>query len=134
MRNPSTRGLVSGLWAAALLLLAACGGAPLPETQDERPALGVVLAAGGYPGSYRKGDVIEGLPPVDDKDCKVFHAGTGERDGQVVTSGGRVLCTCALGSTIAKAQARAYECAGRIHWRDVYYRTDIGYRALDRTT
>jgi len=98
---------------------------------DERAALGVVLAAGGYPAVYRKGDVIEGLPPVDDKDCKVFHAGTSERDGQVVTSGGRVLCACALGSTIAEAQAKAYECTGRIHWQDVYYRTDIGYRALD---
>jgi len=101
---------------------------------DERAALGVVLAAGGYPAEYRKGDVIEGLPPADDKDCKVFHAGTAERDGQVVTSGGRVLCACALGATIAEAQARAYECSGRIHWQDMYYRTDIGYRAIERVT
>jgi phosphoribosylamine--glycine ligase len=99
---------------------------------DERVALGVVLAAGGYPGDYRKGDVIEGLPPVDDKECKVFHAGTAERDGEVVTSGGRVLCVCALGQDISEAQAKAYACTGRIHWQDMYYRTDIGYRALDR--
>jgi len=101
---------------------------------DERAALGVVLAAGGYPGPYRKGDVIEGLPPVDDNTCKVFHAGTADRDGQVVTSGGRVLCACALGNTIAEAQSRAYECTRRIHWQDVHYRTDIGYRALGRDT
>jgi phosphoribosylamine--glycine ligase len=100
---------------------------------DERVALGIVLAAGGYPGEYRKGDVIEGLPVPDDTSCKVFHAGTREVDGRVVTAGGRVLCVCALGGDVADARARAYECAGRIHWRDVYYRRDIGYRALGRT-
>ena len=69
---------------------------------------------------------------VDDKDCKVFHAGTQQQDGQVVTSGGRVLCVCALGDNIADARDRAYACAGKIHWPDVHYRTDIGYRAIGR--
>jgi phosphoribosylamine--glycine ligase len=99
---------------------------------DERASLGVVLAAGGYPDAYRKGDVIEGLPPVDDADCKVFHAGTTGRGDAVLTSGGRVLCVCALGDTIAAAQQQAYACVGRIHWPGVYYRTDIGYRAIAR--
>ncbi|MDH3311219.1 MAG: phosphoribosylamine--glycine ligase [Gammaproteobacteria bacterium] len=99
---------------------------------DERPSLGVVLAAGGYPDSYRKGDVIEGLPAVGAGPCKVFHAGTAARDGQVVTSGGRVLCVCALGDTIAAAQAQAYQCVEAITWPGVYYRTDIGYRAIGR--
>jgi len=99
---------------------------------DARASLGVVLAAGGYPDAYRKGDVIEGLPPLDDTDCKVFHAGTTARGDAVLTSGGRVLCVCALGDTIAAAQQQAYTCAGRIHWPDVYYRTDIGYRAIAR--
>jgi phosphoribosylamine--glycine ligase len=97
---------------------------------DERAALGVVLAAGGYPADYRKGDVITGLPEAGSTDCKVFHAGTREQDGNIVTSGGRVLCVCALGESLAAAQARAYACAANIHWQDVYYRTDIGQRAM----
>jgi phosphoribosylamine--glycine ligase len=98
---------------------------------DPRASLGVVLAAGGYPAEYRQGDVISGLDD-DLPDTKVFHAGTRERDGQVVTSGGRVLCVCALGATVGEAQALAYTRAARIHWDGVYYRTDIGYRAIAR--
>lgn len=99
---------------------------------DPRPALGVVLAAGGYPGEYRKGDVINGLPAEENGDSKVFHAGTSEKDGQVVTTGGRVLCVCALGDSVAQAQARAYQVAKDIHWNGVFYRHDIGYRAIAR--
>ena len=66
---------------------------------DPRPALGVVMAAGGYPGDYRKGDAISGLPAQEAADAKVFHAGTLEKNGQIVTAGGRVLCACALGDT-----------------------------------
>ena len=99
---------------------------------DVRPALGVVMAAGGYPGNYRKGDVITGLPPVDAADTKVFHAGTAEHNGQVVTNGGRVLCVTALGATVSAAQARAYEVVERIHWKDAHYRRDIGHRAIAR--
>jgi phosphoribosylamine--glycine ligase len=99
---------------------------------DARAALGVVMAAGGYPDSYRKGDVIQGLTTGDDMPCKVFHAGTRADGDAVVSSGGRVLCVCALGETIAAAQQQAYACVEQIHWPDVYYRTDIGYRAVDR--
>ena len=99
---------------------------------DERPALGVVMAAGGYPDAYRKGDVIQGLPLAEPQDLKVFHAGTCERDGDVVTSGGRVLCVTALGRDVADAQARAYEWVRRIRWEQVYFRTDIGHRAIAR--
>ena len=99
---------------------------------DERSALGVVMAAGGYPETYRKGDVIEGLDSVDQGECKVFHAGTEMHDEAVVTSGGRVLCVCALGDRIGEAQSKAYQCVNAIGWPDVYYRTDIGYRAIAR--
>jgi len=99
---------------------------------DERASLGVVMAAGGYPGDYGKGDVISGLPESNDANVKVFHAGTGERDGRVVTAGGRVLCVTALGTTVAEAQARAYEQVRKIHWDGVQFRTDIGYRAVAR--
>ena len=97
---------------------------------DERSALGVVLAAGGYPNSYAKGIVISGLPTTENADSKVFHAGTQLNAGQVVTSGGRVLCACALGDTIKEAQEKAYELTNKISWDKVYYRTDIGFKAL----
>ncbi len=108
---------------------------------DPRAALGVVLAAGGYPASYPKGDVISGLPETglettktqdSSLDSKVFHAGTALKDGQVVTSGGRVLCAVGLGDTVSEAQTRAYELTKQISWNKVYYRTDIGYRAVAR--
>jgi len=99
---------------------------------DNRPALGVVMAAGGYPGAYKKGDAISGLPTQDAPDAKVFHAGTALQNGNVVTSGGRVLCVTALGATVGAAQKRAYEVARRISWAGAQYRTDIGYRAIAR--
>ena len=99
---------------------------------DERPALGVVIAAGGYPGDYRNGDVISGLPTTEAADSKVFHAGTRMKDGEVVTAGGRVLCVTALGDDIEKAQTKAYEAAKNIRWNDSFYRNDIGYRAIAR--
>jgi len=99
---------------------------------DTRAALGVVMAASGYPGSYRKGDVIEGLPVTDAPDVKVFHAGTTLKDGKAITSGGRVLCVTALGGTVAAAQQHAYEVVQQIRWNGAQYRTDIGYRAMVR--
>ena len=99
---------------------------------DERTSLGVVLAAGGYPDSYNKGDVITGIEGTETDSTKVFHAGTAEKDGAVVTSGGRVLCACALGNTVTEAQQKAYEVVKKINWDKVYYRTDIGYRAIAR--
>ena len=101
---------------------------------DARAALGVVLAAAGYPGVYRKGDVISGLPQREEAGTKVFHAGTAEKDGHVVTAGGRVLCACALGDTIHEAHRRAYDLARHIHWEGVQYRSDIGQRAVARET
>ena len=99
---------------------------------DPRPALGVVLASEGYPGSYRKGDVISGLGPSADADTKVFHAGTALVDDQVVTSGGRVLCVTALGHDIKSAQANAYLAAEGIDWPGKTLRRDIGWRAIAR--
>lgn len=99
---------------------------------DPRPALGVVLAAGGYPYDYRQGDKISGLKNSTSTESKVFHAGTTEKDGHIVTAGGRVLCACALGDNVSQAQQRAYALTQSIHWDDVYYRHDIGYRAITR--
>jgi len=99
---------------------------------DDRVALGVVMAAGGYPLGYDKGDVISGLAEMTDQDVKTFHAGTTIVDGEVVTNGGRVLCVVGLGDTVAAAQAKAYASVAQIDWRDCYYRRDIGYRAISR--
>ena len=99
---------------------------------DSRAALGVVLAAGGYPGDYGKGDIIEGLEGLDSADGKVFHAGTANMNGSVVTSGGRVLCAVGLGDSVKQAQAKAYELTHKIHWPGCFYRDDIGYRAVAR--
>ena len=99
---------------------------------DERRALGVVLAAGGYPGDYKKGDLISGLPEAEQEGMKVFHAGTQLIDGKVATSGGRVLCATALGNTVSEAQANAYKLAEGISWDGSFCRTDIGYRAIAR--
>ena len=99
---------------------------------DPRPALGVVMAAGGYPDAYAKGRPISGLDEAAGTGVKVFHAGTAERGGQVVTAGGRVLCVTALGATVAEAQQTAYRSLQRIGWQDAYYRHDIGSRAVAR--
>ncbi len=99
---------------------------------DERPAVGVVLAAGGYPGDYRKGDVISGLDAAEGTEGKIFHAGTAEIDGNVVTNGGRVLCATALGTNVTDAQKNAYDIAKQITWQDAYMRADIAYRAIER--
>lgn len=99
---------------------------------DPRVALGVVMAAGGYPDSYRKGDEIHGLPANPPAHQKVFHAGTRLDDGRVLTNGGRVLCAVALGDDTAAAQREAYDLVRQIEWADAYYRTDIGYRAINR--
>jgi phosphoribosylamine--glycine ligase len=99
---------------------------------DSRAALGVVLAAGGYPGSYDKGMTISGLERADSIDQKVFQAGTTTESDKVVTSGGRVLCAVGLGDSVEAAAASAYESVDKIHWQDVYSRRDIGHRAIAR--
>ncbi len=99
---------------------------------DPRSALGVVMAAQGYPQTYRTGDPIHGLDQPLPPDVQVFHAGTREQDGQIVTSGGRVLCVCALGQDVAQAQQAAYAAIRGIGWEGAFYRHDIGYRAIGR--
>jgi len=99
---------------------------------DPRSAVGVVMAAGGYPDTYPKGDVITGLPTQEVAGQKVFHAGTALKDGQVVTNGGRVLCVTALGASVGAAQQQAYAQLDGIHWRNMCYRRDIGWRAIER--
>jgi phosphoribosylamine--glycine ligase len=97
---------------------------------DPRPAIGVVLAAGGYPGDYEKGLPISGLPQDSDPDAKVFHAGTRLDGDQLVTNGGRVLCVTALGDDLKAAQQKAYQLAEGIQWPGIQYRRDIGHKAL----
>lgn len=98
---------------------------------DERPALGVVLAAGGYPENYDKGEIIQGLPSENNLSQKVFHAGTKLQNNKIITNGGRVLCATALGENIGDAQSLAYELVKQISWPNMYYRSDIGYRAIN---
>ena len=134
--DPETQPIMARLKSdlVELCLAAIDGKLDQVEAQwDERPALGVVLAAGGYPGSVQKGDVISGLAAAEAAGTKVFHAGTADNAaGEVTTSGGRVLCVVALGDTVADAQSKAYAGVEQIHWRDVYFRRDIGHRAVAR--
>ncbi|ASG00921.1 phosphoribosylamine--glycine ligase [Vibrio anguillarum] len=99
---------------------------------DPRASIGIVLAAGGYPADYAKGDVISGLPTQEVAGEKIFHAGTSDQAGEVVTNGGRVLCATALGNTVSQAQQRAYQLAKQVNWDGMFYRSDIGYRAIAR--
>ncbi|HEC06903.1 MAG TPA: phosphoribosylamine--glycine ligase [Thiolapillus brandeum] len=99
---------------------------------SKQAAVGVVLAAGGYPDAYETGDIIEGLPEEETADTKVFHAGTAEKDGHIVTAGGRVLCVTALGDSVTEAQQKAYALVDRISWKNMQYRKDIAYRAIAR--
>ncbi|BCK61844.1 phosphoribosylamine--glycine ligase [Aeromonas hydrophila] len=116
------------------LCLAACAGKldQVEAIYDPRVAIGVVLAAGGYPGDYQQGKPISGLPVEEASGEKVFHAGSQLEGDTVVTAGGRVLCATALGHSVAEAQNRAYQLAGRIKWDGVFYRHDIGWRAIER--
>ena len=130
--DPETQPIMMRLSSDLVTLCRAALSQTLDSTTaewDVRACVGVVMAAGGYPESYRSGDVISGL---DDEitDAKVFHAGTALRGDAVVTSGGRVLCVCALGDTLQQAQTLAYRRVDTVTWKDSYYRTDIGYRAL----
>ncbi|MBL0141922.1 MAG: phosphoribosylamine--glycine ligase [Betaproteobacteria bacterium] len=134
MGDPETQPIMMRLKSDFLDLLEHAIDGTLDQAQadwDRRAALGVVLAAEGYPGSPRKGDVITGLSRGTD-DCHVFHAGTAERDGEVVTAGGRVLCVTALGDKVKIAASRAYEMAAGIRFEGMQYRKDIGYRAIHR--
>ncbi len=133
MGDPETQPIMMRLDSDLVeILQATLDGEPdrKPLAWDKRHALGVVLAAGGYPGSYKKGLTIQGINDVPEEGMKVFHAGTAHENGEIVTSGGRVLCVTALGSTIAEAQKRAYAGVDKIHFEGMQFRRDIGYRAL----
>ncbi|WP_019864469.1 phosphoribosylamine--glycine ligase [Methylovulum miyakonense] len=131
--DPETQPIMMRLKSDLVELCLAALAGELDKTTsdwDERAALGVVLAAGGYPDAYQKGAVISGLAADDTDDCKIFHAGTAQVGDDIVTAGGRVLCACALGEDIATAQRKAYELAGKIDWNGIYFRTDIGFKAI----
>jgi phosphoribosylamine--glycine ligase len=133
--DPETQPIMVRLESSLVLLVEAALAKALDKveaTWDPRPTVGVVLAAGGYPGDYAKGDVIEGLDDAAKLDGKVFHAGTVLKDGQIVTAGGRVLCATAIGPTVSSAQEQAYRLAEKIRWNGCFYRKDIGYRAIAR--
>jgi len=133
--DPETQPIMLRLQSDLVALcLAATDGKLDQQTSkwDPRPALGVVLAAGGYPGDYTTGDQIHGLPLEEVPDGKVFHAGTTMKDDLVVTNGGRVLCVTALGDDVAAAQKNAYALAQHISWDGSFCRRDIGYRAINR--
>ncbi|MFZ5560059.1 MAG: phosphoribosylamine--glycine ligase [Pseudomonadota bacterium] len=133
--DPETQPIMVRLQSSLVALVEAGLHQQLGKTQaewDPRPAVGVVMAAGGYPGEVRKGDLISGLPSAETAGEKVFHAGTRLVDGQVTTNGGRVLCATALGASVLEAQQRAYQLVKRISWRNEYHRSDIGWRAIAR--
>jgi phosphoribosylamine--glycine ligase len=133
--DPETQPVMLRLRSDLVDLLDAATDGQLDATTadwDPRPALGVVMAAANYPGEPRTGDVIHGLDVPAPADAKVFHAGTALRGDDVVTSGGRVLCACALGEDIAAAQRAAYAAADAIGWDGEFHRHDIGWRAIAR--
>jgi phosphoribosylamine--glycine ligase len=134
MGDPETQPIMMRLKSDFLTLVEHAIDARLDQVDaewDRRAALGVVIAAGGYPDAPRKGDEITGLPAATDE-ARVFHAGTIEQDGRVLTHGGRVLCVTALGDTVRIAQQRAYELLAPIRFEGMQYRRDIGYRAINR--
>ena len=133
--DPETQPIMLRLQSSLVLLVEAALAKALNKIEaqwDPRPSLGVVLAAGGYPGDYSKGATILGLEAAAQLEGKVFHAGTALKDGAITTSGGRVLCATAMGETVSAAQQNAYALAARIEWDGHFYRHDIGYRAIAR--
>ena len=135
MGDPETQPIMSRLKSSLTdICLATLNGglADVEADWDSRAALGVVMAAGGYPASYEKGKVISGLDTADSDTQKVFHAGTASDGDAIVTSGGRVLCVVGLGDSVAAAAAEAYAAVDKIDWDAVYVRRDIGHRAIAR--
>ena len=133
--DPETQPIMMRLQSDLVELCLAAVNGKLDSIQskwDPRPALGVVMAANGYPGKYTTHDEIHGLPLNSTPDSKVFHAGTVLENGKVYTHGGRVLCVTALGNSVLQAQQHAYALLKPIHWRGCFYRHDIGYRAIER--
>jgi len=132
--DPETQPIMMRLQSDLIELIEAALDKRLDQIEAEwsnESSIGIVMAAGGYPEQYNKGDTIKGLDSVD-ASCKVFHAGTASENGSVLTNGGRVLCVACLGPTVSAAQNSAYEQVKKISWDNAYYRTDIGYRAIAR--
>jgi phosphoribosylamine--glycine ligase len=132
--DPETQPIMMRLQSDLVELVEAALDGKLDQIQarfDTRASVGVVLAAGGYPANYSKGDEIDGLE-LGDNNSKIFHAGTKNIDGKVTTNGGRVLCATALGNTVTEAQQNAYQLAKTISWNGMFYRDDIAYRAIAR--
>jgi len=135
MGDPETQPIMARLNTDLVKICNATINGRLSDQQvdwDPRAALGVVMAAGGYPASYEKGAKIAGLPESGNDACKVFHAGTTLQEEDVVTSGGRVLCVVGLGESVAGAREVAYSQVNNINWNKVYFRNDIGHRAIAR--
>ncbi len=133
--DPETQPIMMRLQSDLVELCQAAIAGKLDQVEskwDPRASIGVVLAAGGFPGDYAKGEGISGLPTQESAGQKVYHAGTETQGDQVVTNGGRVLCATALGNTVLEAQQRAYQLADQIHWNGMFCRRDIGYRAIAR--
>ncbi|MAD91294.1 MAG: phosphoribosylamine--glycine ligase [Gammaproteobacteria bacterium] len=133
--DPETQPILMRLKSdLAAILLSTINGTLAKETAewDSRAALGVVLAAGGYPMEYKTGKDIKGLKDATTKTQKVFHAGTSLKNGRIQTHGGRVLCVVGLGDSVTLAAGNAYEAVDKIYWDDVFYRRDIGHRAVSR--
>ncbi|WP_022961350.1 phosphoribosylamine--glycine ligase [Halopseudomonas pelagia] len=134
--DPETQPIMLRLQSSLVELIESALAGQLDQAEanwDARPSLGVVIAAGGYPADYAKGDTIEGLEQAVSAQGKIFHAGTAlNKDGAVVSSGGRVLCATALGDSILEAQQNAYALANKVNWKGSFCRSDIGYRAIAR--
>jgi phosphoribosylamine--glycine ligase len=133
--DPETQPVMLRLRSDLMDLVDAAIDGRLDEVQtdwDARPSLGVVMAAENYPGTPRLGDEISGLNANPGYGAKVFHGGTVLKDGKAVTAGGRVLCACAMGETVAEAQQRAYLAVANIDWEGEFHRNDIGWRAIAR--
>lgn len=135
--DPETQPIMLRLKSDLVPLIQSALAGKLDESNiefDSRASVGVVLAAGGYPGAYDKNITIESLPEETSADSKMFHAGTKLKDEQVLTNGGRVLCATALGNSVKEAAAEAYKLVGQTRWSEMTYRTDIAYRAIERET
>ncbi|HTN64575.1 MAG TPA: phosphoribosylglycinamide synthetase C domain-containing protein, partial [Burkholderiaceae bacterium] len=134
MGDPETQPILARLKTDFLAVLEHAVNGSLDQVElewDRRTALGVVMAAAGYPEAPRKGDVISGIP-AESADCVTFHAGTALEDGQLSVCGGRVLCVVGLGDSVRMAQNHAYATIDMIHFDGAQYRRDIGWRALKR--
>ena len=137
MGDPETQPIMTRLNSDLIAICNATLDGTLGNQQaewDSRASLGVVMAAGGYPESYAKGKSISGLGDANSDSQKVFHAGTACGDDDVVTSGGRVLCVVGLGDTVAEAAEHSYAAVSKINWDEMYFRKDIGHRAIARET